>query len=240
LEKYATTFSITSEWRRFLKACGLVTVVYGVLGLLDLVLGVLAIPVHQAVSTSAGLQAVNSNTLVWEGFSTVGVLVDVLNLVVFVALYFTLRQVDQGASALALVTTIASSTVDLAINVPLNLGLVGLGRSYAAAGSDVEKAAYLATTELTLNATHVGGEIAGLLFGIAMIFVSYAMLESHAFGSGAVYTGMLSGIAWLAYAIPIPAVGIFFLLLASLCFGIWALLTGHRLYMLCSESNIAG
>ena len=227
------------EWRKPLKACGLVTVVYGVLGLLDLVLGVLAIPIHQAASTSAGLQAVNSNTLVWEGYSTVGVLVDILNLVVFLALYFALRQVSQGASALALITTIASSTVDLAINVPLNLGLVGLGRSYAAAGSDVEKAAYLATAELTVNATHVGGEIAGLLFGIAVIFVSYAMSKSHAFGSDAVYSGMLSGIAWLAYAIPIPAVGNFFLLLASICFGIWALLTGHRLYVLCSKHSTA-
>jgi hypothetical protein len=221
----------------------LVTVIYGVFVFLGIAFGALASPVFQAVSTSAVLEAVNSNTLVWEGFWTVGALNDVLNLVVFVALYFAFRHARQGASALALITATVSSTVDLATNVPLNLGLVGLGQSFASPNSDVAKAADIAAAELTLNATRVGAEMAGMLFGVSIMFVSYALLKSYVFGKAAVYIGVFSGTLWLACAILVSAAGVSFSLpllgFASLSFGIWALIIGCRLYVLCSTRNTA-
>jgi hypothetical protein len=236
--------AVDPEWKPFLRAGGIVTILLGVLFIAAGAISGPAISLAFAPTTQATLRALNSNALSWEAIWIIGGVADVLLLVIFTAFYFALRRANPGLTTIGLIMTIISVAVDLATEIPMRLVVVGLGSSYASASSEAQQAAYLATAEMAQNASNATGTISTFLLSAATILMGYAMLRSSTFRRATAYLGILSGILTLP-AIPlIPGASGGILLLGygvyaagSLAYIAWVFLGGYRLYRLGSATS---
>lgn len=118
---------------------------------------------------------------------------DLLYLIAFPALYFALRQANRTVTLIAAIFNMVFVAVDVGVDIPLRLSLIGLSNSYASTNGDT-RAAFLATGALTMDLANLTALVATFLQFSAVILASYAMLKSQAFKKNLGYVGMLSGV----------------------------------------------
>ncbi len=159
---------------------------------------------------------------------------DLLYLIAFPALYFALRQANRTVTLIAAIFNMVFVAVDVGVDIPLRLSLIGLSNSYVSTSSD-NQAAYLATGQLTMDLANLTALVATFLQFSAIILVSYAILKSQTFKKSTGYAGIVSGVLGLLF-IPTFVVG-------SMLSGIfniggfvflvtWSILVGYKLYKL--------
>ena len=111
---------------------------------------------------------------------------------VFLALYFALREADRGLMAIAIAFSLLGIGIFLATNRPF--AMLSLSDQHAAATSDAERAMFLAAGQAVLANTGqrvVGGFNVGLfLVSVAGLIISVVMLKSSAFGKWTAYVGI--------------------------------------------------
>ncbi len=114
---------------------------------------------------------------------------------VFLALYFLLRETDRGLMAIALALSLMGIGIFLATNRPF--AMLSLSDQFAAATSDAQRAILLAAGQTVLANTGqrvVGGFNVGLfLVSVAGLITSAVMLKSGAFSRATAYVGL---VAW--------------------------------------------
>jgi hypothetical protein len=159
---------------------------------------------------------------------------DLLYLIAFPALYFALRQANRTVTLIAAISNMVFVTVDVGVDIPLRLSLIGLSNSYTSTSGD-NQAAYLATGQLTMDLANITALVATFLQFSAIIFASYAMLKSQTFKKTVGYIGIVSGISGLLF-IPAFAMGSMlsglFNIVGFIFLVIWSLLVGRKLYNL--------
>src|SRR5712692_9556862 len=122
--------------------------------------------------------------------------------------------------------------VDVGVDIPLRLSLIGLSNSYVSTSSD-NQAAYLATGQLTMDLANLTALVATFLQFSAIILVSYAMLKTQTFKKSAASVGIVSGILGLLF---IPAFSVGSMLSGVFNIGgfvllvIWSILVGYKYY----------
>jgi len=163
----------------------------------------------------------------------------ILFALVFLALYFALRKVNENAMAIALMLALLGIGVFLATNNPFSM--LSLSKQHAAAATEEQRSALLAAGEALLANTNqraVGGVNMGLfLVSIAGLIVSVVMLQGGPFGRTTAYAGIaafaLSLADYLRQALTDSAVVALLLILPNVLFLMtWLLATGWKLLQL--------
>jgi len=219
------------RWGGYYRAGAISMIIAGILVLITLPLIPLLIPSLAPTSVSAGLTSIQSQSLLFGTTWGLYLASDLLFLIAFPALYFGLRQINRTITLIAAIFNMVFVAVDVGVDIPLRLSLIGLSNSYVSASSD-NKIAYLATGQLAMDLANITALVATFLQFSAIILVSYAMLKSETFKKATGYIGILSGILGLLF-IPTFAAGSMlsglFNLGGFIFLVIWSVLGGLRL-----------
>lgn len=177
--------------------------------------------------------AANKTVYVIELISFVGLSLPAI--VVFLALYVALKDLDRSHAALGAVIGVSSEIVALAYNSSppsLNTGLLFLSDKYASATSDAQREAF-ATAAEGLAAVSNAVNAAGILTALGILIVALVMLKG-VFPRSVAYLGVATGAAGMVCEVLRDMIGagyfVYGLLLPS-----WFVAVGWRLYKLARD-----
>lgn len=155
-----------------------------------------------------------------------------LTLIIFMALFAALQQLNRSLAAIGALVGIVS-VVFCELPLTLLFGLVPLSDQYAAATTAAERTAVATTADgllAQINAVSVGG----VLFAVGVLLISLAMLAGvfhKAIASVGIVTGVVGIVCESLRPIMGASYGIYGILL------IWLLLVGWKLYLLSGKGS---
>jgi hypothetical protein len=193
------------RWAGYDRAGAISIIIAGILVLITLPLIPLLIPSLAPSSVKSGLTSIQSQNLLFGATWGIYLVSDLLYLIAFPALYFALRQANRTVTLIAAIFNMVFVAVDVGVDIPLRLSLIGLSNSYASTNGDT-RAAHLATGQLTMDLANLTALVATFLQFSAVILASYAMLRSQTFKKSSAYIGILSEVLGLLF-IPTFAIG---------------------------------
>ncbi len=163
------------------------------------------------------------------GMDLLYLLANVILIPTWLALYVALRRANESLMAAALTLGLIG-TVALIAARPI-VEMLALSQQYAAATTEAQQAIYLAAGEALLAIYHgTSFNIHYLLGTIALLIISFMMLNSQTFSKGTAYIGIAANIITLGYYLPI--IGIYVSIFSVLFYWIWYLLIARRLWQL--------
>jgi len=222
------------RWAGYYRAGAISIIIAGILVLISLPLIPLLLPSLAPSSVQSGLTSIQSQSVLFGTTWGIYLVSDLLYLIAFPALYFALRQANRTVTLIATIFNMVFVAVDVGVDIPLRLSLIGLSNSYASTNGDT-RAAYLATGQLTTDLANLTALVATFLQFSAIILASYAMLKSQTFKKSLGYIGILSGVLGLLF-IPTFAMGSMpsglFNIGGFIFLVVWSLLVGLKLYKL--------
>ena len=146
------------------------------------------------------------------------VLGNLFGILLFLALYVSLKQVNESFALIALVLGLVA--VVLIIPARPISELFSLSGLYATATTEVAKNQYLAAGEALLSLFNgTSWFINTLLGGFSLLISSLLMLRSSAFSKSTAYLGIITNAAVCLFFI--PGIGIIFLFFSLLGYMIW-------------------
>src|SRR5437870_2411643 len=163
-------------WRGLYQAGGIGMIAAGLLVLVTLPLIPTLIPSLAPATVQSGLESIQSQRLLFGTTWGLYLVSDLLYLIPFPALFVVLRQHSRAVALIALIFNSLFVTIDVGVDIPLRLSLIGLSNSYASA-NPVGQAAYVATAQLAMDLANITALIATFVQFAAVILVSYAMLR---------------------------------------------------------------
>lgn len=172
------------------------------------------------------------STLVYTYYG-LGIVADILLVPVAFALYFALKGINKSAMLTATGFGGLYLALDLGVLIISWVSLVTLSQNYAAATSDVQRAALVATANYAAAIVSVGAPVYGaVISSIWGLIISLVMLKGI-FGRAAAYLGIAVNIIGFVYAVSlfVPALA-GLLAIWGILLVIWLLLIGFRLYRL--------
>jgi hypothetical protein len=167
------------------------------------------------------------------------VLMYLMFIMMFLALYMVLRKANQSLMVIALTFALLGIGIFLATNNPFSM--LSLSDQYAAATTEAERTMLLAAGQALLSNTNqraVGGFNMGLFLVSAVgLMVSSVMLQSNSFSRSTAFVGILAHALSLADYLrqvltPSAIVALLVILPNALFLVIWYVLVGRRLYQL--------
>lgn len=209
-------------------------IVAGLLVLVTLPLIPILIPSLAPASVQAGLESIHSQSLLYGTTWGLYMVSDLLFLIPFPALYVVLRRHNRATTLIALIFNSLFVTIDVGVDIPLRLSLIGLSNSNASA-NPAQQMAYLATAQLAMDLANITALAATFVQFSAVILVSYAMLRDTRFRRSGAYVGVVGGILALLF-IPTFVLGSqlsgLFNLGGFVFLVIWSVMVGWTLYRL--------
>lgn len=157
-----------------------------------------------------------------------------ITILMFVALYMALRQVDEAMALIALILTLLA--IGLVIVCRPLFELVILSNQYAAVTDVAEKMHILAAGEVLR--THLDGTawiMQTAFFMIAGLVNSTLMLRARFFGKATAWIGIVISTAGLGFFL--PGIGLLFLFFNTIGSVPWCLLVARDLFKISQESK---
>lgn len=147
----------------------------------------------------------------------------------FLALYVTLKEVNEGWSLVALpLGLIGLVCLVLARPIP---EMFALSDQWAAAATESERATYLVAGESMLAHFHGMAYHAHYVLGSASLLISsFLMLRSNTFSKATAYVGIVTNV--VVFGLYVPVVGLYLSLLSVVGYLVWYILIAHRLIQL--------
>ena len=148
---------------------------------------------------------------------------------VFLVLYATLREVDEGWALVALVLGLMGLLcLPLARPIP---EMFAISEKYAAATTEVERAVYQATGEAMLSHFHGMAYHAHYVLGsLSLLISSILMLRSNMYSKSLAWVGVVTNV--VVFGLYVPVVGTYISLLSVLGYLVWYILIARRLFRL--------
>ncbi len=181
------------------------------------------------------LKHLSGRTTAWWAILGLSVVTDFLFVVVALALYLALKQINRKAVLVGTGLVVSFVVLDLTVTWPNYSALITLSGNYAAATNDAQRAAFVAASRYAtavLTST-LCGVYAILVPSVGILIIGLVMLKG-VFGKLTAYSGMASGVLGI-----VSVVGPFFMstlgaavVLASVLTTVWVVLAGYRLYHL--------
>jgi len=160
------------------------------------------------------------------------ILAEACNVPILFALYAALRRFNPALLTIALTLGLGGIAFFFAVNPTFSM--LYLSDQYAAAATDVQRAAFLAAGEALV--ANYNGTAFGLFFilsGVADLIIAAIMLRSGVFNKATAFTGMVVGAMLLMP--PLPVLGMIALVLSYIVIlpsMIWNILVAIRLFQL--------
>ena len=160
------------------------------------------------------------------------ILAEACNVPILFALYAALRRFNPALLTIALTLGLGGIAFFFAVNPTFSM--LYLSDQYAAAATDVQRAAFLAAGEALV--ANYNGTAFGLFFilsGVADLIIAAVMLRSGVFNKATAFTGMAVGAMLLVP--PLPVLGMIALVLSYIVIlpsMIWNILVTIRLFQL--------
>jgi hypothetical protein len=165
-------------------------------------------------------------------------------ILVFLTLFYLLREKQPYLMAIALTFVIVGSAIFLSTNNPFSMLIIS--NQHAAAATAVEKSTLVGAGDMILANTNqraVGGFNVGLfLVSIAGLLTSSVSLNSQFFRKATAITGILAfGLSLLDYLRQVLTqsllISLLIILSGALCLSVWFFLVGRKLYQLGSAQK---
>jgi hypothetical protein len=224
--------TVDTSWKGLYRWGGISALISGVLIIVGIILYASVAPWPSG--GEAFLKWLGSQTTLV--YTTAGVFIstDILLVPVVLALYLALKGINKNAMLAAAGFVGLFVVLDLGVTLVSEVALTTLSQNYAAATSDVQRAAYVATANYALG-IGFSGIAPPLSFGVlslGILIASLVMLKG-VFGKATAYVGIAASIAGFVEGIRlfVPALAISGAI-AIVLLGIWSLLVGYRLYRL--------
>ena len=154
--------------------------------------------------------------------------------VLFLALYGALRRANRSAMTIAT----ACDLVGVAVNLSSNqaFAMLALSSQYVAAGTDAQRATFLAAGEALLAIHNPGGVFLSLLLvALAGLIASLVMLRSRVFGKTTATVGIVANALVLGYFVAlalVPGIAFLFPPISAPFRVVWYTLIARRLFQL--------
>jgi hypothetical protein len=233
-----------SDWAGFYKLSGVAALLIVLTALLEIILTFLPGGYASSDTVTDWFMLFQNNWFL--GLRNLGLLNIVLTLLgipMFLALYITHRNIDPPYAALAMIISFIGVAVFYATNRAFPM--LDLSNQYAAATTDAQRAMLLAAGQsmLSVGESHTPGTfIAFFLSEVAGILISFVMLRSKVFSPLNAYFGILGFSMLLIFEVCssfVPALADVVLIFA-MCGGLmsmaWYILIARRLFQLSSAS----
>jgi hypothetical protein len=154
---------------------------------------------------------------------------NVFGVPIFLVLYVSLRDVDEGWALMGLVLGLMGLLcIPLARPIP---EMFVISEEYAAATSEAERALYQAMGDGMLS--HFRGmayHTHYVLGSVSLLISSILMLRSRLYSKAAAWVGIVTNI--VVFGLYVPVVGTYLSMLSALGYAIWFIMFGLRLYQL--------
>lgn len=159
------------------------------------------------------------------------IVINVLLIFIYFALYAVLCQFNKSYSAIALILGLVGTTLFFASR-EATFGLLALSNQYHAATTDAQKNMYLAAGQTLLTIYNgTAFDLSYIVGGVVILIFSAVMLQGNIFSKATAYVGIVMGILML---VP-PTVGTIGLLLSLISLIptlIWLILIARTLFQL--------
>ena len=160
---------------------------------------------------------------------------NILSIPIYLALYMTLRRVDQSVMAIATVLGLIAIAVVFAARPTFDM--LYLSEQYAAATTEAQRAILLAAGEAKLALVYgTAQQVHYFLGAVALLLVSIVMLRSDIFSRTTAYVGIIANV--LVFGLYVPTIGVYLSIFSVFPFlTLWLILIGRRFLQLGSRQN---
>ena len=205
--------------------------IVGVLCIIDIVLA--SFLGFEPSGGEAVLKWLAGQTTLAYAFYGLFILIDFLLVPVVLTFYLVLKGFNKNAMLAATGFAGLYLVLDLGVTLSSWVALVTLSQSYAAATSDIQRAAYVATADYALAVIALSATVYSSVISSIWIFITSLVMLKGIFSRATAYLGIVVSIVGFIYGISVfvPPLAIF-LAIVILLLGIWLLLAGYRLYRL--------
>lgn len=225
------------EWKRLYWAGGVSALLASLVYIIALVVEI-SLGEYPTSGGAAVLEYIAAHRSVYILQQILWLMPSVLLMIVFLALYPALKDLDRSVAAIGAVLGIASWAVTLAY--PATGGgspaLVYLSDQYAAATTDAQRAAFAAAAEGFIAQNYVP-TIMGVLETIAILIVSLLMLRG-VFHRSVAYLGIATGAVGIVSEALKPMLGLGYIVYGLLVM-VWIIAIGWELLRLARVSEVA-
>lgn len=235
--------SSEANWKSLYKIAGVAALLAVVVASIDMFLTFLPAGAEQPGTMTAIDWFALFQTSWFFGLRNLGLLPNILTLFllipVFLALYAVHRHIYPAYAALAMVLSSVGTAIYLSNNAAFPM--LTLSTKYASAATDTERALLAAAGEAILahGEDFTPGVFMGFLFGeLAIIVISFVMLQGGVFSKAAAYAGMLGGVSltiftvWSTFVPVLFNVSMLLAMIGGLASIAWYILTAYRLFQL--------
>jgi hypothetical protein len=228
------TSNVDPSWKDLYKLAGIAAVVSELVILLGLVTFFIWPYAPGSKSTEEILRLLQSNPL--SGLVSLDLFLVIGNLFsvfLFLALYVSLRPVNQSFALVALVVGL----IGLVLLIPARpiFELFALSRQYAAATTDAAKSQILAAGDTLLALFDGTGWFMNTLLGaLSLLTSSLLMLRSKTYSRATAYAGIATNVVVCGFFI--PTLGKFLLFLSLPGYMIWYFLLAKRFFQMGREN----
>ena len=209
-------------------------IIAGILVAATLPLIPLIIPSLAPASTQAGLNALQSEGLVYGTTWVLYLVSDLLFLVAFFAIYPIIAHANLGLARSTIGLNTSFVALDVGLDIPLRLWLIQLSNVYTSATASAQTQLAqqaVSSADFAINVSNEVALVATLFQFTAVIVASFLLKDSPGFGKRTAYVGTATGIVSLLF---IPAFlagsqlsGIFNIL-GFVLLTMWSLLVGYK------------
>jgi hypothetical protein len=218
-----------SAWNSLYQLGGVAALVMVAITLAQFVIFTVAPPPLEGTATDWFALFEKNAFLGLLGFESLLIIYAVLSVLVSLALFVALRQASQSLTAIFMVLSIIGGIAFITARPALEM--LSLSNQYAAATTDVQRAAFLAAGNAmvaifdgtTFQVSYLLGSITGLI-------ISTVMLRSNIFSKTTAYVRIASSV--LDFGIFVPTIGLFISLFSVVFLMIFNILIARRLFQL--------
>jgi len=223
--------TVDSSWKGLYKWGGILALLAGVLYILFIALAIgMGIPPSGAEDLLKYYSG--QTTLAYSAYG-LEMLADILLLPAVFALYLTLKGINKNAMLAASGFGGLFVALDLGVIAVSAIALVTLSQNYAAATSDIQRTAYVATASYSLAVISVSERVFSSVIPSLWGLITGVVMLRGIFSKSTAYLGIAASIVGFAYSISIFAPSLAILVVIEvLIFAVWFMLAGYRLYRL--------
>jgi Domain of unknown function (DUF4386) len=227
---FMSTLAVDKRWRDLYKIGAIAAIISELVIFLGIVAYVIAPYTPGTTSTESIFLLLQDNRL--AGLLSLDILLllgTLISLLVFLALYVSLKQVNESYALIAL----ALGIVGVFLLVPGRPipELVALSGKYVNAATDSDKSQYLAAgTALLAQFDGINWFMSTLLGGFSLLISSTLMLQSNLFSKFTAYVGLATNIAACGFFL--PGIGIVLLFLTLPGYMLWYFLLARHFFQI--------